>query len=220
MTNIRITISPDLDAEHLNPASYDCEWKPISFSSKFINYEDPENYLKFENGKIVPATEELKEKFEQGFAFLLDYYEHGLGMWSIHGTGPSSTWDNTSCAGILLWNHKAEDMGAKTPDEREKDAKRFLERYTDWCNGTCHYFEIHKITDCEHCGQEIKETIETDYSRQGHVGDDIEDAIRQDLFGVISDYPDAHITFAGDGSHYGSFVKIPTPDEIAEAEAL
>jgi len=215
-TNIRITIEHDIDTE--NPADYDHEWKPISFVSKFINHEDPEQYIKFEDGKIVPATKELKEKFEKGFAYLLDYYEHGLGLWSIHGHGPSCEWDNSSVAGILVWNHKDEDMGADTPETRMEDAKRFLSRYSDWCNGTCHYFEVHEIEECSHCGHEVTKEIEVEGARQGHIGDDIEDGIEQALYGLLlGDYPDIEIEYAGQGSWYGDHVKVPTPDDLAQA---
>lgn len=154
---IRVSIDNDCDIQNPSQGAgfYDCTWTPISFSRKHSNYEDPSKYLRIigkSNGYgvyVKPASIALRSKLRAGTAFLLDYYEHGAGKWSIHGSGPQCQWDTAQYAGILLWQNKPKDMGAKTHAERALDAINFLEIYNDWCNGYGHGYTIDLIEETE-----------------------------------------------------------------------
>lgn len=133
-----ITISIEYELDPENPADMDCQWKPISFMSGFTNYEPIEKY-RTAYGKR-PAW--LQKKLEAGTAFTLDYYEHGIGMWFLSDWCKGDQWDTSRGAGLLLWNHPPGEMGAKTPEDRRKDAEAFLESYNDWCNGWVYWVKI------------------------------------------------------------------------------
>jgi len=205
---LRVKIAHDHDTQSPNSEGpgEDGEWTIISFSNRHINYEDPYNYFNFDNGSLNPITDELKQKLENGHAHLLDYFEHGLGKWSRHGHGPQCQWDNAQYAGLLVWNHKPEDMGATTYEDRAKDADNFLERYSDWCNGNCYGYIITKINHCDSCGQE-HDSEELD-SCWGFIGDDIEHGIAEALNYILKDYPDAEIEYTGDGAFHGDYVEL------------
>jgi hypothetical protein len=122
------------------PMDFDCAWKLVSFSRDSIHRDDADKYGRMKDGQVVPATIGLRSKFKAGLAFFLDYYEHGTGMYSIHGDGPQCQWDTSSYGGILLWEHKPGEMGAKDFAGRQKDAEQFLETYNAWMNGWVYYF--------------------------------------------------------------------------------
>jgi hypothetical protein len=130
-----LTIEYDHDAERPD-STYD-GWKPISFGRRHINFEHPGNYCLNKQENIG-----LRRKLEVGLAFWLSYYEHGLCKWSIRGEGPQCRWDSVDVAGLLIWTGKPSDMGAKTYEDRARDARNFLEEYTDWCNGHCYWFSL------------------------------------------------------------------------------
>ena len=130
-----------------NPADFRGAWKLYSFSRKFASFEDPENF--FPDGK--PSIG-LRRKLDTGLAFVLSYFEHGNCVWSRKGTGPQCQWDNVQVAGILIWEHKPKDMGAKSYDDRAKDADGFLEMYTCWCNGEVYGYSVEEevMLPCGH----------------------------------------------------------------------
>lgn len=162
-----VEIVHDQDCE--NPTSWDGQWTIYSFSNRHTNYRNPDTF-RDEDGNLLP---ELVEKLENGLAFIVDYFEHGLCRWSISGTGPQCQWDNSRGAGIVVWEHSPEDMGAKTWDERKADCTRFLESYSDWCNGNCYGYVITQVID----------ESETEYaSCYGYIGDDV-------LAGIASSLP-------------------------------
>src|SRR6185437_5228951 len=110
--------------------AYDGQWRLYSFRRDSIHRENPERF--FPNGKPNIG---LRRKMQVGLAFLLDYFEHSLGRYDIAGTGPNDQWDTSHNAGLLVWEHKPGDMGAKTYEARQKDAEAFLETYNNWMNG-------------------------------------------------------------------------------------
>lgn len=141
MSKLIVHIVYDTDAE--SPA--DCDgWAPYSFSRKHGNYRDHESF----------GGEELKAKLESGLAFALSYFEHGNCVWSLSGTGPQCRWDNVEFAGLLIWDADEGDLGPKSYEDREADAKRFLESFTSWCNGEAYGFRVQEVSDCHACGQE------------------------------------------------------------------
>lgn len=129
--------------------SCDGMWTLKSFNRNSIHSVNPESI--FPNGKM-PLW--LRNKFKVGLAFFLDYYEHGLGAYSLSGEGMQCQWDTAGCAGVLIWEHPPSDMGAKTVEERKKDARAFLDEYNDWMNGNCYYFSVETIDgeEIDSCG--------------------------------------------------------------------
>lgn len=143
MSNEKIVVyvEPHYSAE--DPCSYD-GWKVYSFSSKHSNYVHPNKF----------DDEELYEKLEAGLAFKLSYFEHSQCEWSLQGEGYDCPWDSVSFAGLIIWEQDEADLGPRTVEDRRADARRFLETYTDWCNGRCFGYRAAKVRDCPSCGQE------------------------------------------------------------------
>jgi hypothetical protein len=108
-------------------------WQAYSFSTRHANYKNPEDF---------EGDAELEAKLKAGLAFPLSYFEHGQCMWSLAGSGPQCRWDTVQRAGLLIWEGAEDDIGAKTVEDREKDAEVFLERFTAWCNGEVFGFDI------------------------------------------------------------------------------
>lgn len=151
---LTVRIEHDQDCE--SPMDCDGQWKLYSFSHRHNNYEDPESF-RDEHGNVKIG---LRRKLDVGLAFLLDYFEHGQGCWSRSGHGPQCQWDNSPGAGLLIWEHKPSDIGAKTMEARGKDADSFLDVYNDWANGNCYGYVI------EDADEEID-------SCWGFIGDDV-----------------------------------------------
>jgi hypothetical protein len=133
--NYKLIIEHDPDCE--NPAEYEHNWRVYSFNSRHTSYRDPNVF--FDNGK--PKLW-LRNKLRVGLAHVLSYCEHGLCQWSIRGTGPQCRWDSVRVAGLAIWEHKPNDIGAQTLEGRAKDCADFLKDYTDWLNGNCYYYRI------------------------------------------------------------------------------
>jgi hypothetical protein len=131
------TLTIEYDADVERPDSIYDGWKPISFGRRHINFEHPDRYRLNQ-----PENIGLRRKLDVGLAFWLSYYEHGLCRWSLRGEGPQCRWDSVDIAGLLIWTGKPSDMGAKTYEDRARDARHFLEEYTDWCNGNCYWFSL------------------------------------------------------------------------------
>lgn len=136
---LTIGIHLDMDAEC--PMDFDGAWTLYSFNSRHTHYEDPGVFFNETKTGYVPKIG-IQSKLRAGTAFILSYYEHGNCVWSRQGTGPQCQWDNVPTGGILLWEHKLSDMGAKTPADRAKDADGFLKEYTAWSNGEAFGYSI------------------------------------------------------------------------------
>ena len=159
-TKYTVRIKHDQDCD--NPNEWAGSWKLHSFSRKHINFTHPDEFF----NQSAKASRQLARKLEKGLAFILSYYEHGNCVWSVKGTGPQCPWDNVEVAGIAIWNEPASNMGAKTYDQRQADCARFLEVYTDWCNGNCYGYVIE---DAE--GNQVD-------SCWGYIGNDVVDAVK------------------------------------------
>ena len=145
MTKI-LTLYNDSDSE--DPHG-DCgQWTLHAFSRRHHHESDPSKFFD-DNGNPHIG---IRRKLEVGTAFIVSYYEHGQCVWSIEGTGPQCQWDNVRKAGILVWEHPVDEMGAKTYEARQKDAASFLETYTCWCNGDVYGYSVEeKVTlPCGH----------------------------------------------------------------------
>jgi len=192
-TTKRYVVSINHDPDTENPADDCCTWKPYSFSNRHINFKHPNEF--FEDGK---AQDWLAEKLKVGLAFLLSYYEHSLGMWYIAGSKyvPDAQWDNVDCAGVLVWEHKEDEIGGKTVEERKADAAAFLECYTDWCNGNCHCYAIEEEeSEDDEDGEGTWTRTKHIDSCGGFIGDYIVEAIREAL---PKDATEENTTIEGD----------------------
>lgn len=141
---LTVTHDPDMECP-----DNDC-WKVLSFNRKHINFADMSKL----------DTDDLSQKCVAGLAFPLSYYEHGLCRWSLGGTGPSDRFDSVAFAGILEWIGEHED--SRTAEQRREMAKEYLERYTEWCNGSVYWVQLEAIgrETCPTCHHEAVEGTE------------------------------------------------------------
>lgn len=149
--NYLLKIECDHDAEC--PMDMDGQWKLVSFVERSIHYGDISEFFDEEEDGTKTLCAEYANLFKEGFAYWLDYYEHGQSMYSIHRNSQQCRWDTSWFAGILYWEHPQDDMGAKTPEDRQKDAEAFLNTYNDWCNGNVYGYivedsEFNEIDSC------------------------------------------------------------------------
>jgi hypothetical protein len=141
MLTVKLEHDSDIECPNTNG---DGQWTLHSFGNRHVNHTDPEKFELYRNrkGELASRNRPLNRKLQNGLAFILSYYEHGNCMWSRSGHGPQCRWDNVQVAGILVWEHKADDMGAKSYEDRAKDADAFLNTYTSWANGEGLYYCI------------------------------------------------------------------------------
>lgn len=148
---MKLVISIESDSDIENPCEGgDGQWKVISFNSRHWDSESIEDYFtpvygpapRYELEGFYATSIGLRRKLGVGTAFILDYYEHGSGHWSLSGEGNQCRWDSSSMAGIMIWEESPKNMGAKTLADRAKDARSSLELYNDWANGYGLYFSI------------------------------------------------------------------------------
>lgn len=146
-----LTVRVDYDKDAENPAANgDGQWTLYSFGRRHANYRVPADLgigPPDRHGEPVIRDRVLRRKLKDGLAFLLSYFEHGQCLWFRRGTeeshpGVELRWDGVSVAGLLVWEHSAEDMGAKTYVDRAADADAFLRAYTAWANGDVLYYVI------------------------------------------------------------------------------
>lgn len=134
MTNLILTVEYDQDSEC--PNDFD-GWKLKSFNRRHASFDDPYKWLaKGKEGEIIGANIGITGKLRAGTAFILSYHEHGNCQWALRGEAFPCQWDTAQVAGILVWEQALDNLGSKTYADRQKDARVFLETYTDWCNGS------------------------------------------------------------------------------------
>ena len=116
----------------------DCDnhWRVIDFNNRHSNSEDFDAYFIDQgDGTVVAKDIVLRKRLDVGLAFLLSYSSHGVQChWDIN-TGDKPD-------GIIVWTYGPEAIGAKTWDDRMKDAEVYLEAYNNWCNGSVYRFEV------------------------------------------------------------------------------
>lgn len=139
-----VTLDHDLGVE-MPDSEYD-GWRLVSFNSRHTKSEPIENYVSdYDGNKVIPSNIGLRRKLKVGLAFFLSYYEHGDGAWSLVGEGTQCRWDTSRLAGILIWTGKPRDIGAKTVEDRVKDARSFLTEYNDWMNGVTFIYSVETV---------------------------------------------------------------------------
>lgn len=199
---IRITIEYDRDCE--NPlADWDCQWTLYSFNRRHSNYRDPDEFT---------DDASIQDKIKTGLAFWCDYFEHGQCAWSLHGGGMQCQWDTAQFAGLLVWENAPDDTGAKTYENRAKDAKACLDVYTEWCNGHCYYYSIERIAHCEHCGGEmVPDDLD---SCGGFIGDE---HVAEAILEATSKWPNEEFEVVGDASWIADYNDVyPKPERTAK----
>lgn len=202
--NIPLVVKIEHDHDPMHPEEGDGNWHLISFGRRHSNYRDPDEFILHftEEGKPVARDKELRAKLRRGLAFWCSYYEHSGSVWSLMGEGPSCRWDSVRVAGLLVWEHPAEDMGAKTIKGRAEDARSFLSTYNAWANGEVYGYDI----------DDPEGDVED--SCWGYYGNDTEYMLRciQDACG------ERPVIFKGDAAYIGEDYKGVTFDpDIHEA---
>jgi len=147
----------------------------ISFNRYHGSFRDPNEVF-----------DELEDEFDEGFAFFLSYFEHGLCRWSLKADGVDPMlagdwrWDGVNTAGIVRMS--SADSGtiawwqSLDMDERRKVLRQFLESYTDWANGNCWGFTWQRLEECSHGDLHVVEDLDSIW---GYVGSDILWGIRE-----------------------------------------
>lgn len=197
----KLTLNLGHDSDVEEPDSGYDGWKLWSFSRKHTNFKHPDEFTNI--GYI--------RKFQVGLAFRLSYYEHSGCAWSIRGNSHPMhrcPWDSVDFAGVLVWTGKPGDIGAKTYDDRLKDASQFIETYNHWVNGNCYWYSLEEedyhgrdITSMNHCGC------------GGYIGwDDIKTAIRDEK--VFQ--PGDQIIVRGEAKEMAQYLDLPDGAEIVE----
>ena len=185
---IRVVVETDGDIE--NPAEYG-GWKVASFNRRHIAYQDPDRW--FDGGEPIDGA-----AFDEGRAFKLAYYEHGLCQWSLSGEGPRCRFDTVDCAGVLYYDG-ADDGLPDGYEAREKAARAFLIPYTDWCNGAGRGYRIELIDDM---GDNSREAD----SRCGFYNSDADfmcDQIAANVRLLAKEHPGAAVEYDGElGADY------------------
>jgi hypothetical protein len=215
----RITVFIEHD-EFCRAPDMDCDgqWKLYSFSRRHDHYGSPDRFgltgewdetgsVEFEKDDERQLTEQakaFKAKLDKGLAFFLSYYEHGQCSWELNHTPQrkrGAEFDRVSVAGLLVWEEGEDNLGAKTVDERAKDAEQFLETFTAWCNGECY----------EYCAKDEDGEELEDVMCSGFYGNDLDymfDRIREEL-------PEgAEVTFAGDSADLAEYHDKPTKEKL------
>lgn len=133
---ITLTIAYDHSCE--NPLTYDGMWTLHRFAGGWHGKGPTEFFTDRgdrHNHKWLPDTLDLFWKLRNGLAWTVGgYFDGGSQGISVY----VQEYDPADkIAGLLVWEHPEEDMGAKTREERGKDAASTLAEYERWANGEC-----------------------------------------------------------------------------------
>ena len=165
-------------------------WKVYSFSNRHSNFKHPDE---FEDDEAFEA------KLKAGLAFPLAYFEHGNCVWSLSHEGPQCRWDSVQHAGFIVWEQDEADLGPTTVEDRREDARKFLERFTYWCNGEVYGYHVEAFRVCPTCGQDEQlsdEEADLDLpSCTGYYPDDIDGMVIDMKDHIGSDWKDYEVKF-------------------------
>lgn len=189
-------------------------WKVHSFRR---GCADPESLgLSLElgdDGFPIIEDADLKAKFDKGLAFFLSYSEHGNCSWDLNRTGRlPHDFDRASIGGLVTWESTEDDIGAKTVEDRAKDAAKFLEVYTMWCNGESYEYAIEGFHKCGECGHDKDgEDLESSCALIG--SDHVQDALNEAVAGLGDEWKDAKVRLR-DKYNVLSYSKLNFQDRI------
>lgn len=129
-------------------------WTMYSFNHRHGNFKSPWEFFVQGRNEPTPISIGLARKLKVGTAFILSCYEHSGIQWGLQGETHQCQFDTARVAGLLVWEHKPGDMGAKTYADRQKDARGCLKEYNAWCNGECYYYRLEDDDgkDVDSCG--------------------------------------------------------------------
>lgn len=139
-TILILKILHDSDCE--SPADCDLTWRVRTFDRhKFKTCVSPSDYVDHMDGHEPILKKKYRDLMDRGLCFWLSCYQHGSVKWEL---GPVShcRWDSASHAGLLIWENDWKELGPRTKEDRRKDAKAFIQNYTDWCNGACYGYDL------------------------------------------------------------------------------
>ena len=128
-----------------DPHEWAGQWLLKQFNSRKYHYADVNDMSYVDDDGMLRWNEDIAAKMRVGLAFEVSYFEHGQCRWGVKGMlagMPDAMWDGVAVAGVLVWGHNENDMGAKTVEDRKKEAEQFLETYTAWCNGDVYGYRI------------------------------------------------------------------------------
>lgn len=185
---LRITIGFDPGAS--NPLEdNDGSWTLHTFGNDgFYTYRNREEFFD-EDGN--PHDQELAAKLVNGLAFGV---EHLDGSYSIYRLS------DTTEGGLLVWGHAEDEIGAKTVEDRRKDAAACLEEYTDWGNGRCYFVTVERIKsvspDFDPADASFNGAFwETEEEVGGFIGDD---NTKAEVNSMVAGYDDYKKVFVGE----------------------
>lgn len=189
-----ITVHINYDHDTPSPCDDTVTWRLRSFNRRHTAFTDPKSLrlsasLDPETGEPTVYDPGLRRRLAVGLAFWLSYYEHGQSAWFLKGgpypAGVEFQWDGCRLAGLLVWEHGAKSMGARSYESRAEDAAGFLETYNQWANGETYWYRVAEDReDRDSCG--------------GFIGaESVAAAVAESLRHLYPDRDDVSVVFAG-----------------------
>lgn len=179
----RYTLNIDYDPDTERPGEFGIA-RMVSFNSRHINYEHPDEWLSIQDGGTVHTHPNVLAT--------LSYYEHGNCRWMVgesvipdHGG-----FDTVNVAGVIVWGGLDEEREwwiALGDDERRTMLDGIAEEYTLWSNGDTYMYSLQQLSlihDCPNCGGH-SEPDDIEDSCGGFIGID---HLLDELRGVIDHY--------------------------------
>lgn len=113
-----------------------------------VIYSLGRNHKNFNPEKIEEIMTTFQHKDNKPYV-MLSYHEHGTGVWSVSGEGPSCEFDSVQKAGLFYAGQDFVDMTANENPSFFNLALLSFARcvckdYSAWCNGETYLFSIHK----------------------------------------------------------------------------
>lgn len=184
----RLTIHHDDMPE--NPNDEDTLFHVHSFSTRHINFTDPDKLLaceyEFPEGHEDEGftCDEMPTSHGEGRiedhdwigpkGFFLSYFEHGLCRWGLEGTMsgmPDFRWDGVQFAGWLEVKEDNDWFLEKSEEEQHQIAASYMDYYTDWCNGEVYGYTLEQFGEVTCDQDEVHEVAEKELdSCWGFVG--------------------------------------------------
>lgn len=135
-----------VDDEQTNPASYAVGTRIYSFSTRHINFRHPDEFGLHEGPDGTTSSRlGLRRKLDVGTAFILSCYQHSGTQWSLMGEGEQCRFDAVRVAGLLFQSGKR----GETREARAERARKFLEQYSEWCDGAVYEVELEEYDPSE-----------------------------------------------------------------------
>jgi len=165
------TAKIDVDDQQENPCDWD-GWKVYSFNQRHASFKHPDELgvgPLDEHDQPTITDPGLRSKLKAGTAFFLSYFEHTLCAWMLMGGpykgGVEFQWDGRRVAGLMKWEQDLSNLGPKKYEDRKKDAARFIDTYSEWCNGSVYL--VHLTKDSEDEDDDEGVDVETSGSHYG-----------------------------------------------------